>query len=117
MYIEILLCADAIGVLPGQPADHARHVGFQLPWTSLPELPEHMVTLITSHHEISGSCLFLQAKDQAELNELLIWASARGLLADVRGLHRQHTLHLLPKSSLTFPAIILAGNRVDCKRS
>lgn len=34
-----------------------------------------------------------QAKDQAELNELVIWASARGLLADVSAAGQQGSTH------------------------
>jgi hypothetical protein len=30
------------------------------------------------------ACVWLQLKDQLDKNELLIWACARGLLADVR---------------------------------
>jgi hypothetical protein len=38
----------------------------------------------------------VQAKDQAELNELLIWAAARGLLADVSWhlLQAEHRLYM-----------------------
>lgn len=40
---HLLFCADIIGVLPGQAADHARHAGLQLPWTSLAKRPEHVI--------------------------------------------------------------------------
>jgi hypothetical protein len=44
-----------------------------------------------------AAALHVQAKDQAELNELLIWAAARGLLADVRQQlpQAEHHLHVL----------------------
>lgn len=49
-------------------------------------------------HTVSAAAACLlpvstQAKDQAELNELVIWAAARGLLADVSGMAAQEGKH------------------------
>lgn len=43
-----------------------------------------VICLIVSPELLLFACM--QAKDQAELNELVIWAASRGLLADVSAL-------------------------------